>query len=62
LKNSSLLLIFLKKTLNSINVDHVDEIVDLAKELGVPVNFNLFKPFGECKNFLQSHQRSFSKQ
>ena len=39
-------------TLNSINVDHIDEIVELANELEVPVNFNLFKPFEECQKFL----------
>lgn len=48
-------------TLNSINVDHVDEIVDLAKELGVPVNFNLFKPFGECQKFLTVPPEKFFK-
>lgn len=48
-------------TLNSINVDHVDEIVELAKELGVPVNFNLFKPFGECQKFLTVPPEKFFK-
>ena len=32
-------------TLNSINVNHVDEIVALGEETQIPVNFNLFKPF-----------------
>lgn len=39
-------------TLNSINIDHTKEIVEMANNLNVPVNFNLFKPFGENQKFL----------
>lgn len=48
-------------TLNSINVDHTEEIVELANEMDVPVNFNLFKPFNEKQKYLIVSPKKFFK-
>ena len=34
-------------TINAINVKHVKEIAEMGNKIGVPVNFNLFKPFSK---------------
>lgn len=39
-------------TINAINVKHVKEIAEMGNELGVPVNFNLFKPFSKKHEYL----------
>lgn len=39
-------------TINAINVKHVKEIAKMGNELGVPVNFNLFKPFAKKHDYL----------
>lgn len=39
-------------TINAINVKYVKEIAKMGNELGVPVNFNLFKPFSKKHEYL----------
>lgn len=39
-------------TINAINVHHVREIAEQAREIDVPVNFNLFKPFSPHHEYL----------
>ena len=48
-------------TINSINVDHVREISELGKDIDIPVNFNLFKPFSEKHKFLTVEPEKFFK-
>lgn len=48
-------------TINAINVNHVKEIADFGKSIGVPVNFNLFKPFSEKHEYLTVDPIKFFK-
>ena len=47
--------------LNAINVDHVKEIAEFGKSIGIPVNFNLFKPFSERHEYLTVDPNKFFK-
>lgn len=35
-------------TLNSVNISCCRDAVELSKEVDIPINFNLFKPFNKC--------------
>jgi len=35
----------ISSTINNLNINHYQELIDYAKSLNVPLNFNLFKPF-----------------
>lgn len=48
-------------TINAINVDHVKEIADYGRKIGIPVNFNLFKPFSERHQYLTVDPNKFFK-
>ena len=46
-------------TINALNVDYVEEIANLSIQLGVPVNFNLFKPFNARQEYLTVDPKKF---
>lgn len=37
----------ISSTINSWNINHYQELINYSKSLGIPLNFNLFKPFKE---------------
>ncbi len=48
-------------TINAINVNHVKEIAEYWKTIGITVNFNLFKPFSERHEYLTVDPNKFFK-
>ncbi|MGP1608449.1 MAG: radical SAM protein [Clostridium sp.] len=39
-------------TLNALNSDYINEIINMSEEIEVPINFNLFKPFTKTQTEL----------
>ncbi|MDD3735463.1 MAG: radical SAM protein [Candidatus Pacebacteria bacterium] len=47
-------------TINNFNIEHYQRLIDYSKFLGVPLNFNLFKPFKDAhKNLILPPKKYF---
>lgn len=46
-------------TINAINVGHVCDIAEFGKDIGLTVNFNLFKPFSKKHEYLTVNPEDF---
>jgi MoaA/NifB/PqqE/SkfB family radical SAM enzyme len=42
----------ISSTINNFNIDHYQKLIDYSNSLGIPLNFNLFKPFKENQDDL----------
>jgi len=49
----------ISSTINNLNINHYQKLINYSKSLNVPLNFNLFKPFQKAQKFLILNPRKY---